>query len=147
MGVTEPQATFSACFGAAFLVWPPTKYAEMLAEKMREHGAKAWLVNTGWTGGAYGTGSRMKLKYTRAIIDAINDGTLSDVETVVDPHFGVAIPKTVEGVPTDLLTPVNTWADKDAFEATTKKLVGLFHDHFAQYESFASDEIKNAGPK
>jgi phosphoenolpyruvate carboxykinase (ATP) len=147
MGVTEPQATFSACFGAAFLVWPPTKYAEMLAEKMREHGAKAWLVNTGWTGGPHGIGHRINLKHTRSIIDAIHSGALNDIATVVDPYFGVSVPVSVPSVPTELLTPKNTWSDKDDFEKMAKKLVDLFGKNFAQYESFASAEIKAAAPK
>lgn len=147
MGVTEPEATFSACFGAAFLVWPPTKYAEMLAEKMKEHGAKAWLVNTGWTGGAYGTGSRISLKYTRAIIDAINDGTLDGIETAEDKHFGVHVPVTCPGVPDELLQPKGTWNDDAAYEQTAEKLVSLFTDHFSQYADYASDALKNAGPK
>ena len=144
MGVTEPKATFSACFGAAFLVWPPTKYAEMLAEKMREHGSRAWLVNTGWTGGAYGTGSRISLKYTRAIIDAIHSDKLQDIPTTEDPNFGVHIPETCPGVPTELLTPRNTWKDQAAFDATAKKLVDLFTKNFEQFDS--TDEIRNAGP-
>jgi phosphoenolpyruvate carboxykinase (ATP) len=147
MGVTEPQATFSACFGAAFLVWPPTKYAEMLAEKMREHGAKAWLVNTGWTGGPYGVGHRINIPHTRAIIDAIHSGALLDAPTTVDPFFGVHVPNHVPGVPNGLLEPRNTWADKEAFDRTAKKLVDLFRKNFSQYEGFASDEIKAAAPK
>ena len=146
MGVTEPKATFSACFGAAFLVWPPTKYAEMLAEKMREHGSKAWLVNTGWTGGAYGTGNRISLKHTRAIIDAIHDGALNDVPTTADPKFGVHVPATCPGVPSELLTPSETWADAAAFETTANKLVKLFEDNFAQFADLASAEISEAGP-
>ncbi len=147
MGVTEPQATFSACFGAAFLVWPPTKYAEMLAEKMREHGARAWLVNTGWTGGPHGVGHRINLKHTRAIIDAIHSGELNDITTVVDPYFGVSIPTAVPSVPTEILTPKNTWSDKGDFEKMAKKLVDLFGKNFSQYESFASEAIKAAAPK
>jgi phosphoenolpyruvate carboxykinase (ATP) len=147
MGVTEPQATFSACFGAAFLVWPPTKYAEMLAEKMREQGTRAWLVNTGWTGGPYGVGRRIDLKSTRAIIDAIHSGHLQDAETVVDPFFGVHIPAQVPGVKSELLVPRNTWQDKDAFDSTARKLVDLFRSNFHQYESFASAEIMAAAPK
>ena len=144
MGVTEPKATFSACFGAAFLVWPPTKYAEMLAEKMRKHGSKAWLVNTGWTRGAYGTGERMALKHTRAIIDAIHSGALNDIPTVEDPNFGVHVPQSCPGVPDELLTPRSTWADTAAFDATAEKLVGLFSANFEQFD--ASAEISEAGP-
>ena len=146
VGIDEPEATFSACFGAAFLVWPPTKYAEMLAERMREHGAKAWLVNTGWTGGAYGKGHRMSIAHTRAIIDAIHSGELSDVPTTEDKYFGVHVPNEVPGVPTKVLTPRNTWEDKDAYDATAKKLVHLFKENFVQYESFATEELMAAAP-
>ena len=147
MGVTEPTATFSACFGAAFMVWHPSKYAELLAEKMEKHGASAWLVNTGWTGGAHGTGSRISLKYTRAIIDAILNGSLDDAEYVVDPRFGLAVPTAVAGVPSDVLTPKNTWADGAAYDAQALKLAKLFNDNFKVYEEGSSAEIIAAGPK
>jgi len=144
MGVTDPEATFSACFGAAFLVWHPNKYATLLAEKMQQHGAKAWLVNTGFTGGGYGVGHRMSLKHTRAIIDAINEDALANVPTVSDPIFGVGIPKEVPGVPTDILTPRNTWADKDAFDRAARKLAGLFSNNFEQFKEGCSPEILKA---
>jgi phosphoenolpyruvate carboxykinase (ATP) len=147
MGVTEPQATFSACFGAAFLVWHPTKYAEMLADKIRKHGSQAWLVNTGWSGGAYGTGARMKLKYTRAIIDAIHDGSLANAETVVDPVFGFEVPTSCNGVPSEILQPKQTWADKGAFDETATKLAHLFHENFKAYADKANEEILKAAPK
>ncbi len=147
MGVTEPEATFSACFGAAFMVWHPSKYAELLAEKMETHNSTAWLVNTGWSGGAYGTGSRMKLKYTRAIIDAIHDGSLLKVPVEVDPIFGLAVPTTCNGVPDELLVPRNTWADKAAYDETARKLAQLFNDNFEQFKEGSSDAIINAGPK
>ena len=105
MGVTEPQATFSPCFGGPFLVWRPSKYAELLAAKMQQHKANAWLVNTGWSGGAYGVGSRMKLKLTRAIINAIHSGELARAETVRDPVFGFAVPTACPGVPAEILDP------------------------------------------
>ncbi len=146
MGVTEPEATFSACFGAAFLVLHPAKYAELLAEKIRKHNSQAWLVNTGWTGGAYGVGSRMSLKYTRAIIDAIHDGDLNDVETVADPIFGVHVPTSCPNVPSELLVPKQVWPDAAAYEATANKLASLFHDNFAQYADVANDAICAAGP-
>jgi phosphoenolpyruvate carboxykinase (ATP) len=146
MGVTEPEATFSACFGAAFMMWHPNKYAELLAEKMKETGAKAWLVNTGWSGGAYGVGSRMKLKYTRAIIDAIQSDAFENVETVIDTEFGVEIPLTCPGVPSEILVPRNTWADKAAYDATKGKLVKLFQDNFKQFEEGVNAEIVDAGP-
>lgn len=147
MGVTEPQATFSACFGAAFMMWHPNKYAELLADKMKKHNAKAWLVNTGWTGGAYGVGSRIKLKYTRAIIDAILNGSFEDVETVVDPAFEFMVPTTCPNVPAELLLPKNTWEDKEAYEKTKEKLVKLFQHNFTTFEKEVNDEIMKAGPK
>ena len=122
MGVTEPEATFSACFGAAFLVRHPKVYGEMLAKKMEAHDAKAWLVNTGWSGGGYGVGERMKLAWTRAIIDAIHDGSLNDAETSIDPFFGLSVPTACSGVPAEILNPKNTWADASAYDTAAKKL-------------------------
>jgi phosphoenolpyruvate carboxykinase (ATP) len=147
VGVTEPEATFSACFGAAFLVWHPTKYAEMLAAMMKKHGSSAWLVNTGWSGGAYGVGKRISLPYTRAIIDAIHSGDLAAAETAEDPIFGLQVPTSCPGVPSEILIPKNTWLDQAAFEATAKKLAGLFNDNFAKYADVASKEIAAAGPR
>lgn len=147
MGVTEPQATFSANFGAAFMMWHPNKYAELLAEKMQKHGAKAWLVNTGWTGGAHGVGSRISLKNTRAIIDAILNGDFDNVETKTDDQFGFEIPLSCPGVPSEILVPKNTWEDKSAFEATKLKLVNLFQENFKQFESGVNAAINAAGPK
>ena len=147
VGVTEPKATFSACFGAAFLVWPPARYAEMLAEKMRKHGANAWLVNTGLTGGAYGTGKRIDLKSTRSIINAIHSGSLKDVETEKDDVFGVQIPTSCEGVDAKILIPKNSWSDKNAYDEEAKKLGELFINNFKKYKDESSDEILNAGPK
>ncbi|HAY36261.1 MAG TPA: phosphoenolpyruvate carboxykinase (ATP), partial [Bacteroidetes bacterium] len=147
MGVDEPQATFSACFGDAFLVLHPAKYAEMLADKMELHGAKAWLINTGMTGGAYGTGSRMSLAHTRAIIDAIHDGSLDEVETHSEPVFGVEIPVAVPGVPTEVLNPKDSWSDKKAFDETASKLAELFNKNFEQYREGSSAEIAAAGPR
>ena len=145
-GVTEPQATFSACFGAAFMVWHPSKYAELLAAKMRQYNTQAWLISTGWTGGPYGVGSRFKLAYTRAIIDAIHNGSLAPVETVEDPIFRVSVPTSCPGVPEELLIPRNTWSDKDAYDKTAKKLANLFHQNFEQYKSGTSEKIVTAGP-
>ena len=147
MGVTEPEATFSACFGAPFLVWHPTKYAEMLADKLQKHGAQTWLVNTGWTGGPHGVGKRMSLKHTRAIIDAINSGKLTSAETVEDPIFGVHVPKAVEGVPSEVLDPKKTWKDQAKFDVTAKKLASLFKKNFEKYEDQASEAIRGAGPR
>ncbi len=146
VGVTEPQATFSACFGAAFMVWHPSKYAELLAQKMEVYGATAWLVNTGWTGGPYGVGKRISLKHTRAIIDAIHNGTLENVDYVADPLFGITIPSTCPNVPAEILTPKNTWADGEAYDKQAHKLAELFIDNFENYKAGSSEAIINAGP-
>ena len=146
MGVTEPEATFSPCFGGPFLVWHPGKYAELLAEKMRRHRTNVWLVNTGWAGGAYGTGSRIKLKYTRAIVDAIHSGKLVDAPTQPDPVFGVHVVTDVAEVPSELLIPKQTWADAEAFDASANKLAALFNANFKQFEDGVSDAVKAAGP-
>jgi phosphoenolpyruvate carboxykinase (ATP) len=147
VGVKEPEATFSACFGAAFLVWHPTKYAELLAERMRKHDATAWLVNTGWSGGAYGVGSRIKLAYTRSIIDAIHSGELALSPTIEDPYFGLAVPASCPGVPSSILQPVNTWSDKAAYDAMGRKLARLFVENFAKYAGQTATEIQRGGPK
>jgi phosphoenolpyruvate carboxykinase (ATP) len=147
MGVDEPQATFSACFGAAFLVWHPSKYAEMLAERMREHDAEAWLVNTGITGGPYGVGHRVPLTYTRAMIDAIHDGSLHDAPKETEPVFGLAVPTECPDVPNDILMPRETWDDPEAYDAKARDLVDRFNDHFQKYEDAAAPEIAEAGPQ
>ncbi|MGB5356746.1 MAG: phosphoenolpyruvate carboxykinase (ATP), partial [Eudoraea sp.] len=147
MGVTEPQATFSACFGAAFMMWHPNKYAELLAEKIKKHKAKAWLVNTGWTGGAHGVGSRMSLKHTRAMIDAIHHHEFDNVEFVTDEEFGFQIPTSCPGVPSEVLIPKNTWEDKGKYDQTKQKLVKLFNDNFKQFEENVNEDIVKAGPK
>ncbi len=147
VGVTEPEATFSACFGAAFLVWHPTKYAEMLAERMKDHGANAWLINTGWSGGAFGTGQRMPLKFTRAIIDAIHSGEIIESKWDEEPFFGLTIPQSCPNVPTEILNPQNTWADKKSFQSTALNLAQKFNTNFEAYKDLASPEIVAAGPK
>ena len=146
-GVTEPQPTFSACFGAPFLVWHPSRYAELLAEKMERHGANAWLVNTGWTGGPYGIGKRMSIKYTRAIIDAIHSGELADTPTVVEPIFGLNIPMEIAGIPDETLVPEKSWPNKIAYEQQARKLARMFQENFAKYADVADDKIAAAGPK
>jgi phosphoenolpyruvate carboxykinase (ATP) len=146
MGVTEPTVTFSACFGAPFLVWHPAKYAALLAAKLTEHAVNVWLINTGWSGGSYGVGARIKLAYTRAIIDAIHDGTLADAPTRPDPIFGVHVVTQVPQVPAEILVPEHTWADKQAFAAAARKLGGLFIQNFRQFESGAAPEVRAAGP-
>ena len=147
VGVKEPEATFSACFGAAFMVWHPTKYAELLAEKMKTHGTQAWLVNTGWSGGSYGTGKRFPIAYSRAIVDAINSGKLSEAEMSEDPLFGFKVPSKCPGVPDQLLHARSTWPDKEAFDKTALKLAGLFKKNFQKYAEGASPEILQAGPR
>jgi len=146
MGVTEPQATFSPCFGGPFLVWRPSKYAELLAAKMEQHKANAWLVNTGWSGGAYGVGSRMKLRLTRAIITAIHSGELARAGTARDQVFGFEVPTACPGVPAEILVPRNTWSDKSSYDATARKLAGLFRANFEKYADGASAEVRAAGP-
>ena len=146
VGVKEPSATFSPCFGGPFLVWHPNKYAELLAAKMKKHGTRVWLVNTGWSGGAYGTGKRLRLAHTRAIIDAIHGGDLAHAKTQRDPVFGLAVVTECPNVPSEILIPRNTWSDKAAYEATAKKLAGLFSEHFAAYEGGAGADVKAAGP-
>jgi phosphoenolpyruvate carboxykinase (ATP) len=146
-GVTDPEATFSACFGAPFLVWHPTKYAEMLAEKLRHHNAPTWLVNTGWSGGGHGVGARMKLKYTRAIIDAIHDGSLANAPTETDPVFGLEVPTLCKGVPSEILIPRNTWSDKAAYDRQANKVGALFRKNFEKYADKASAEVLAAAPK
>ncbi|HHH11573.1 MAG TPA: phosphoenolpyruvate carboxykinase (ATP), partial [Sorangium sp.] len=123
------------------------KYAELLAQKIRAHGANTWLVNTGWSGGPFGVGKRMKLSYTRAMVDAIHRGLLDDVETVIDPIFGVAIPTSCPDVPAEVLQPRNTWADGKQYDDTSRKLALLFHDNFKKYADLASEEVRHAGPR
>jgi phosphoenolpyruvate carboxykinase (ATP) len=146
VGVEEPQATFSACFGAAFMVLHPARYAELLAAKIREHEVCAWLVNTGWTGGPYGFGSRIKLAHTRAIVDAINNGELAKVPTLQDACFQLQIPTSCPEVPPQLLFPRNTWADPSAYDRMERKLAGLFEANFKAYAAEAPEEVRQAGP-
>jgi phosphoenolpyruvate carboxykinase (ATP) len=147
VGVKDPEVTFSACFGAAFLVWHPSKYAELLAEKIRRHGARVWLVNTGWTGGAFGVGSRIDLKHTRAIIDGIHRGALDAVSYRQEPTFGVEIPESCPGVPAEILVPRAAWRDTSGYEVTARKLAGLFVENFAKYADRSSPEVRVAGPR
>jgi len=144
--VIDPEPNFSACFGAAFLVWHPTKYAQMLAGRMQQHGSRAWLVNTGWSGGAFGVGHRLSIQHTRAIIDAIHSGELAECPTVEDPVFGLHVPNRCSGVPPEVLMQRSTWEDKAAYQGTAAKLAVLFHENFSQYAGAASDEIRRAGP-
>ena len=145
-GVTEPQATFSACFGAPFLPLHPSKYAKLLGEKIEQHNSKVWLVNTGWTGGPYGVGSRIHLPYTRAMVRAALNGDLDDVPMRTDPHFGVAVPERVPDVPPEVLDPRQTWADKDAYEEQVEALISKFHKNLEQYADEIDSRIIFAGP-
>ena len=137
-GVTEPQATFSVAFGEPFMPLHPNLYAELLAEKVEEAGAQVWLVNTGWTGGPYGTGKRMPIAYTRAMIAAALEHRLDDTETRIDPVFGVAVPTSCPGVPDEVLDPRSTWSDPEAYDAQAQRLAQMFRDNFARFADKAS---------
>jgi phosphoenolpyruvate carboxykinase (ATP) len=143
-GVTEPEPTFSTCFGAPFMPRRPEVYGQLLQEKILRHGASCWLVNTGWTGGAYGTGRRMPIGATRALLNAALSGALDGVEVRKDPNFGFEVPVSVPGVEPALLDPRRTWADPAAYDAQARRLVGMFADNFAQYVPFIDDEIRAA---
>ncbi len=149
-GVVEPIPSFSACFGAPFMPWHPTKYAEMLSRKMKESGVNVWLVNTGWTGGPYGIGTRMKLKYTRAMIHAALRGDLGlySYDTYhIHSVFGVAQPRSCPGVPTSVLSPRATWNNDEAYYKTAFKLSNAFRENFKKFEAFANEEIRRGGPQ
>jgi len=145
-GVTEPKPTFSACFGAPFLPLHPGKYAKMLGDKMQEHKVNVWMINTGWTGGPYGIGKRMKLKYTRAMITAALEGNLNFVQFQADPVFGMAVPMECPNVPSDILKPRNTWSDKSAYDEKAKFLANLFIKNFEKYKDGATAEVLAAAP-
>jgi phosphoenolpyruvate carboxykinase (ATP) len=145
-GVTEPSATFSACFGAPFLPLHPGVYAQMLGERIAKHSAKVWLVNTGWTGGAYGTGSRMKLSLTRAMLRAALSGALDLGKFRQDPVFGLDVPAAVPEVPDSVLSPRDTWADPKAYDAQARKLAQMFRENFEQYRAQVPESVAKAGP-
>ncbi|MEP7318296.1 MAG: phosphoenolpyruvate carboxykinase (ATP) [Panacibacter sp.] len=145
-GVTEPKATFSACFGAPFLPLHPGFYAEMLGKKMKEHNVNVWMINTGWIGGAYGTGARIKLRYTRAMIAAALSGELNNVEMEQHPVFGMMVPKTCPNVPDPLLNSRSTWTSKEAYDKKAKELAALFVKNFEKYKGCVTEEILNAAP-
>ncbi len=146
-GVTEPSATFSTCFGAPFMPLHPGVYGKLLGEKITRHNARVWLINTGWTGGPYGTGQRMKLAHTRRMITAALGGELDGVATHADPIFGLAIPEAVDGVPADVLQPRRTWADPAAYDAMANRLAEMFIDNFRQFEDGVGDDVMAAAPK
>ncbi len=142
----EPQPTFSTCFGAPFMPRHPTEYGNLLRDLIAQHGSDCWLVNTGWTGGAYGVGSRMPIKATRALLAAALDGTLANAEMRVDPNFGFQVPVAVPGVDTKILNPRDTWADKAAYDAQAKKLVSMFRENFKIFESHVGNDVLEAAP-
>jgi len=143
---SEPQATFSTCFGAPFMPRHPSVYAKLLGEKIAKNNVNCWLVNTGWTGGVYGTGHRMPIAHTRALVNGALDGTLAEVKTEKDPYFGLAMPTSCEGVPSDILNPRNTWADKEAYDAKAQHLVNLFIENFEQFAEYVDEEVMKSAP-
>jgi len=147
IGVTEPQATFSTCFGAAFMPRPPSVYGNLLKKRIAEGGAECWLVNTGWTGGKYGVGKRMPIKETRALLNAALDGSLNNVEFRKDPNFGFEVPVAVPGVDNAILDPRGTWADPADYDRTAARLVDLFVENFAQFADQVDEGVRQSGPK
>jgi phosphoenolpyruvate carboxykinase (ATP) len=147
MGVREPTATFSPCFGGPFLVWHPGKYSELLSAKLRKHGSQVWLVNTGWTGGGYGEGERIPLHHTRSIVAAIYSGALANAPTKTGPVFGLEVITACPNVPSELLWPRDTWKDTATFDRTAAKLATLFGANFAKYAEGLRTEVIAAGPK
>jgi len=146
-GVTEPEATFSACFGAAFLPLHPTKYADLLQKKLETHGTNVYLVNTGWTGGAYGVGNRMSIKDTRACIDGILDGSIATSEMVEDAKFGFHVPQTLGEISPAVLNPRESWSDKAAYDAAQEKLAGMFKENYVKYTAPGMTDYSDHGPK
>jgi len=146
-GVVDPEATFSTCFGAPFMPRHPSVYGNLLKERIAQGGVRCWLVNTGWTGGQYGTGSRMPIKITRALLNAALDGSLNQVDFRKDPWFGFDVPVSVPGVDETILDPRRTWADKDAYDGTAAKLVKLFIDNFAKFEPHVDQDVRSAAPR
>jgi phosphoenolpyruvate carboxykinase (ATP) len=144
-GIVEPQATFSACFGAPFMALHPSVYAKLLGEKVAVHKVRVWLLNTGWTGGAYGTGHRMSIDHTRAMLRAALAGKLDGVETREDPVFGLHIPRSCPGVPPEVLDPRSTWKDRDAYDESARKLAGMFDENFSQYAGEVEPQVRAAG--
>jgi phosphoenolpyruvate carboxykinase (ATP) len=147
IGVTEPSATFSTCFGAPFMPRHPSVYGNLLKERIAKGGVKCWLVNTGWTGGSYGVGSRMPIKATRALLNAALDGSLANAEYRTDPNFGFKVPVAVNGVDSAILDPRGTWPDKDGYDATAQKLVKQFIDNFAQFADHVDEGVRQAAPR
>jgi len=145
-GVTEPEATFSACFGAPFMALPPLTYAQLLGEKIAKHNVAVWLINTGWSGGPYGTGQRIKLSSTRAMVKAVLSGALKNVAMTTDPIFGIGVPVSCPGVPSEILAPRKTWKDPAAYDKKARELAGMFERNFKENASDAPVEVREAGP-
>jgi phosphoenolpyruvate carboxykinase (ATP) len=145
-GVTEPQATFSTCFGAPFMPRHPSVYGNMLRELIAEHGVDCWLVNTGWTGGKFGVGRRMPLRITRRLLAAVLDGSLKTAGFRTDPYFGLSVPTSVPGIEPHVLNPVKTWSSKSDFDATAKRLVSMFRENFVKFEPHVDLAVKEAQP-
>ena len=145
-GVTEPQAKFSTCFGAPFIPRDPGVYGNLLRDLIARHDVSCYLVNTGWTGGAYGKGHRMPIKVTRALLSAALQGTLDQAQMRTDPNFGFAVPVAVDGVDQAILDPRGTWADPKAYDAMARKLVGMFVNNFARFEAQVGSDVKAASP-
>lgn len=146
-GVTEPIATFSACFGAPFMPLPPVEYAELLRRRVEEHGTRVWLLNTGWTGGGYGVGKRISLTHTRSLVRAALQGELDSAPTRTDANFGLVVPERAPDVPNDVLHPRTTWADPEEYDAAAAKLAGMFRSNFEQFTASAPAEVVAAGPR
>ncbi len=147
VGVVEPTATFSTCFGAPFMPRHPSVYAEMLGERMDQFDVPVWLVNTGWTGGPYGVGERMNITWTRQMVRAALNRKLDDVPTRTDPIFDIEVPTICPDVPTEVLWPRDTWADKDAYDLRARDLAGMFVENFKRFEDRVSESVRNAGPR
>ena len=147
IGVTEPEATFSTCFGAAFMPRHPSVYGNLLKERIAKGGVDCWLVNTGWTGGKYGVGKRMPIKATRALLNAALDGSLGNVAFRTDPNFGFKVPETAPGVDSQILDPRETWDNKEAYDATAAKLVDLFNENFAQFADYVDEGVRQSAPR
>ncbi|MCP4249541.1 MAG: phosphoenolpyruvate carboxykinase (ATP), partial [bacterium] len=146
-GIQEPEATFSPCFGAPFLPLPPSYYADVLKQKIDEFEPGVWMINTGWSGGPYGVGARIRIPHTRAMLNAALAGDLEAAEFREDPVFGLEVPLAIEGVPTEILTPRDTWKDKDAFDAQARKLAAMFQDNFVQYAGNMDPAVMESGPR
>ena len=146
-GIKRPEATFSAGFGAAFLPLHPSKYADLLSEKLERHQSKVWLINTGWSGGPYGVGDRMSIKTTRSCIDAILSDSLNDMSCRIDPNFGFKCPMTIPEVDPSILNPINTWKDKEAYKTQLNKLIKLFQDNYQQFRQDNMTDYSKYGPR